>query len=110
MPERYRPVPLRWGKGNDDREEHRFLMVQTINWLLEGRGNMTHELTLEADATETAITDERIGPNTLAFLVPKTATAAAAPGIYQSAVKGALTFYHDSNPATDRTFGVALLG
>ncbi len=87
---------------------------QRISELIQGRSNATETVTLTANVTSTVVAKETINENAECFLSPRTATAAAgiASGtIYISAVTGgSLTITHDSNAATDRTFGLLIIG
>lgn len=98
----------RTGKGNPEQTR---LIVRTVNGLLEGKLNSVYELVLAVDAESTEFSDPRITPDTIATLIPQSASAAAALAVlYQVASKGKITFTHDSKPDTDRSFGIALLG
>ncbi len=101
----YPKAPERWS----DPVEHLLYIAKAINGLLDGQSNNTLSVTLTPDSTTTEISDPRIHLDTVPVLTPKSASAAAAAVSY-SATKGKLTLSHDSNPATDRSFGVILCG
>jgi hypothetical protein len=77
---------------------------------MQGRVNNVHEVTLDAGATYTVWTDDRFTPESVVLLVPHTANAAAATGLYCVAGAGQVTIYHDANSSTDRTFGAVVFG
>jgi hypothetical protein len=105
MPTRYPKLPMKWS----DPHEHLFKMTQSLNGALNGQINNVLVVTLRADETTTEISDDRIHPNTVPILVPKTASAGATAWRY-SATRGKVTLTHDSDPASDRSFGVLLFG
>ena len=87
----------------------------TFNSMLAGKLNCTYPgFTLTANATQTTLTDYRIGGSTVVLFVPKTANAAAEIGngtlILGEPVSGAVNVGHASNAQTDRTFDLVLLG
>ena len=89
--------------------EHLLYIAKAVNGLLNGQTNNTVAATLTPDSTTTEISDDRIHPDTVPMLTPKTASAAASVVSF-AASKGKLTLTHDSSPATDRDFGIALFG
>lgn len=105
--ERYPRVPLSWPGSL---KEHLLKIAQAVNGLLVGQTNNTQEITLDASATETEVTENAAHPNVTPILVPKTANAAAATGIWFEAFQGRVVIHHDSSPATDRTFSLLLFG
>jgi len=105
MATRYPQLPKTWS----DPEEHVFKLTQSLNGLLNGETNNVLSVTLNPSSTTTEISDDRIHPNTVPILVPKTASAAATIWSY-NASKGKVTLTHDSDPASDRRFGVLLFG
>lgn len=93
----------------------RKVVLPIINDLQRGKANNTYEISLTPSSTTTVIPDvEMSTPDSEAFLIPKTATAAAAvgsaTGVHAVCGDGSVTLTHDSNAATDRTFGVVILG
>lgn len=118
------PLPVRIGRVSQktyrqmlgdrtDSEETRFrgLMHAAFN----GKLNVCGTVALNNDgvATTTDIDDPRIGPNTVAFLEPLDAGAAAERGgstLYQTFnAAGKIRITHSAS-GTTRTFGYALLG
>ncbi len=95
--------------GATDREVH-----QRIRELIEGRSNAVDRVTLEANATQTIFAKETINANAIALLSPTTASAAqgsASGAVYVSTIAaGSVTITHDSSAATDRTYGVLIIG
>ena len=104
------PVPV--SHGSD--VEHRRGMSNAINELRDGKINATGSVTLTASAASTAVTDARVGGNSMVLFMPSTANAAAEQGagtMYVSSV-GTQTFTitHANNGQTDRTFSYAVFG
>lgn len=82
-----------------------------IRQLIEGRGNHSGQITLNANATTTTLSKSTINENATPLLFPKTANAAAALATTYGVVsKGLLTLTHANNAQTDRTFYYAILG
>ena len=81
-----------------------------VRGLLQGKSNNLKNVTLRTGQTTTVVTDSRITPDTLPFLIACSATAAAATGVWTTSSAGSLTINHDSDAATDRTFGLVLFG
>ncbi|NUY33298.1 hypothetical protein F0160_22700 [Paraburkholderia sp. JPY303] len=92
--------------------EHRKQLAQASNRLLQGKLNVVIQVTLNAGATTTTVTDTRIGANTGLFFSPLTANAAAAQaGLWVSSQKnGSATLTHANTATVDRTFNVLLIG
>jgi hypothetical protein len=104
---RYPRLPLNW----KDAEEHLYRISQAINGLLKGQMSNTFDVTLTAGETTTTIVDGIIHAASCPTASPKTASAAAAlTSLYFIANKGSLVIHHDSDPATDRTFCIAVFG
>jgi len=91
--------------------ERLFKLAQAINGLLDGNSNNALEVTLAPNVASTTLSDDRVHPETVPILTPKTASAAvAAPGIYCTAGNKAITINHGVYLATDMRFGVVLCG
>ncbi len=90
-------------------EEHLRRVVQRLNGLLIGRGNSHHFMTLVADETETRLTLVGASVGSVALFSPMTESAAAAT-VYARCEKDVVILTHDSDPATDRDFGVVIYG
>lgn len=96
-----------------DEKEHRRQIAQVVNdQLNRGKFNCTISVTLNASATTTTLTDERIGYGSYVDFMPTTANAATAKAsIYvTNRIKGSLTINHASNAAVDQIFTVVILG
>jgi hypothetical protein len=95
----------------DTRETVRRL-VDTANRAMDGRSNAIGEVTLTPSATTTAVTDYRVGSDSVIVLMQTTANAAAAYGTtYVSArTQGGFTLTHANNAQTDRTFEYTVTG
>lgn len=110
---KFRAPPQNWG-GGDANEAIRKVVLPVTAGLLRGKANNTYDVTLTALATTTTLATEIATADSIAFLTPKTASAAVAIGagvLYSScADNGVVTITHDVSAATDRTFGVAVLG
>jgi hypothetical protein len=88
--------------------------IRRINELLQGRANVTLEVTLAAGAATTTVRDARISEQAFVEFMPLTANAATEKGagtLYVSAqTAGEMTVTHVNNGQTDRTFRLAILG
>ncbi|NBV06661.1 MAG: hypothetical protein EBS06_05435 [Proteobacteria bacterium] len=86
--------------------------IKLFDAILDGKINAIGSKTLTANSTTTIITDRRIGVDSILFLAPTTANAAAAlSGIYQAVTaQYEITLTHASNSQTDKTFKYAILG
>ena len=87
-------------------------LVDAVNRLMDGRSNAFGDVTLTASATTTAVTDYRVGADSVISLMATTSNAAAALGTtYVSArTQNGFTLTHANNAQTDRTFGYAITG
>jgi hypothetical protein len=87
-----------------------------IRQLLEGRGNTVGTVTLTSDgtATTTTVTAQNCGPNSIVFMAPLTAdAAAAAPTTYvkkSDITAGQFVVTHIATTFDDETFGWVCLG
>jgi len=104
----YPEVPLLW-KGRDQ-EEHLYQIALALRGIMVGQVNTLLEVTLAAGATSTEVSDPRIGATCKAFLTARSATAAAATGVWIETAIGKFTIHHDSSAATDRDFGLLFSG
>jgi hypothetical protein len=84
------------------------------NNMLQGKVNVTLDVTLTANSATTTISDPRIGGGSAILLCPMTANAAAelaAGGIYVSSIgKQTATLTHANAATTDRTFRIVIIG
>lgn len=89
---------------------------QTAAWMQEanqGRLANTGIVTLQAGASSTTISDDRVGVDSFIGLMPRTANAAAEHGagsIYILTAKQSFTIAHANNAQTDRIFVYSILG
>ncbi len=83
------------------------MIARALNFILRRTGATT--ITLNANATTTTITDDRIGPSSAVALIPMTQNATIldlAPYVVPG--NGAAVINHGSTPATDATFRVLI--
>lgn len=84
-----------------------------VNNILAGKQNNTGSVTLTNSATSTAITDYRVGADSVILFMPITSDAAseqAAGGMYVSARgKNTFTITH-TNDTTTRSFAYVVIG
>lgn len=81
--------------------------------LFAGKTNNILEVTLNASATTTTVTDPRIGPYTVPLCEPTTANAAAISRPYRSnygSAKGSMILTHANDANNDKSFRVVLVG
>lgn len=94
-----------------DEKVHRRQLAHVANSAMNGQINAVFQVTLTPSATSTTVIDPRISIQTAPLLVPLTASAAAAAsGLYVVPTAGQAVINHASNPATDQTFAMAILG
>lgn len=88
-----------------------------VNQALNGKINSYARVTLTANAASTTVNDPRIGADTVIFLMPQTANAAAElkngtiyikPSDYVLKTSYKITHANDAN--ADKTYGVLLIG
>ena len=86
-------------------------VAEVVNNTVDGKMNVTGEVTLTNSATSTVVTDIRVGAESLIVFMPITADAAtelAAGGMYVSSQgKQTYTITH-ANDTTTRTFRVGI--
>lgn len=75
----------------------------------QGRLNVVREVTLVNGTTETTVTDNDIGPSTIAILVPKDAASAAIAWWLSGRDKGSLILGH-ADPGADRSYYLLMIG
>lgn len=86
-------------------------LVNVINNIMQGKMNITGDVTLTASAATTTVTDPRVSPNTAVDLMPTTANAATAKASAWIVVgEGSFVIHHANNAQTDKTFRYTLLG
>ena len=97
----------------NDEAQHRRLLAEAINTLMQGKANNTGDVTLTANEASTTVTDARVSMNTKVTLTPETANAATefGAGTWRIASgDGSFVITHVNNAQTDRTFGYVLNG
>jgi hypothetical protein len=105
----YDPVPL----DHEEEEEHRRILSEAVNNILEGKINPLGSVTLTANSTTTTMTDRRIGPNSVIIFMPTTANAKSEGAPWVSAratTENTCTLNHSSNSALDLAFDYCILG
>lgn len=89
-------------------------VIRHINELLQGRLNVTLDVTLTASSTTTTVKDARLSEQSFLAFMPRTVNAAAelgAGGLWISArTAGQATITHANNAQTDRDFTILILG
>jgi len=95
-----------------DKSQHLRLISNTVNNTLDGKLNSTGSVTLTASATNTTLTDARIGANSIIILEPTNANSnTAKANLYVSAkADGSATLTHASSSNTDQKFGYVVIG
>ena len=92
-------------------DEHRRQVARAVNRISQGHINSTLFVTLTPSATETAVTDVRISPQTCVTMQPQTASARTAlNGSHVICGSGIMTITHPSDAATDQTFTIGMVG
>jgi hypothetical protein len=92
-----------------DVEEHRRLLANSLNNVIEGKINSTGSITLENSVTTTDLEDDRIGIDSVILLMPTTSDAAAENIYFSAQDKGVVTLNHTSN-TTSRIFKYVVIG
>lgn len=108
---RYPVPPLHWAVERAD--EHQRVLAMSLRGVLDGETNNVSNVTLDASSTTTLVTDARIAAGMAPLLVPMSALAATAVGagvVWTTVKNGEITIHHDSDPSTDRVFGVVFFG
>lgn len=98
---------------SDDRE-HRRQIARAVNTLRQGKQNVTHDLTLTANAASTVMTDARIGITSAivpAMAINADGAAALVAGIWITDIKtGSCTVNHENSSQVDRTIRFLIIG
>jgi hypothetical protein len=123
MIQSYPELPRRWkeaaegafsaGRGRDASNatiEHLYKVSLVVRGLMIGQANNVLEVTLAPGATSTVVSDPRIPISAKAFLTARSASAAAATGLWVEAGSGKVTLHHDATADTDRHFGLLFAG
>jgi len=102
----YRKLPPQGGSARD--------VAQAVNLLIDGKHNATGIFTLTASAASTAVTDTRVGQDSVILYSPTTANASAEIGagtIHISArADSSFTITHANNSQSDRTYIYTVTG
>lgn len=89
-------------------------VLASVKGVLQGKMNVSLEITLTENATSTTVTDSRLSYFSAAFFDPLTANAAAELGtLYVTQANrgnGSWTLTHANSAQTDRTFRMVILG
>jgi hypothetical protein len=89
-------------------------VAAAINRMLEGRLNVTREVTLAANTATTTVSDPRIGAASFIGLMPLSANAAAELGAgtlwLDAPGKQSVTIHHANNAQADRNFRLLIIG
>lgn len=102
--------------GKPNAEQHRRLLAEGQQRIMEGRTNNVIEVTLDDNAASTTVTDSRITFQSALVPMPRTANASAeiAAGTMYIAdsgrVNGSATIVHANNAQTDRDFLFVIVG
>jgi ABC-type sulfate transport system permease component len=103
-------LPVSWR----DAQEMVRKIADAANSLGDGRSNATGTVTLTAAAASTAVTDRRVGTDSVIALMPTTANASGEIGagtIYIATVTaGSFTITHANNAQADRTYSYSIQG
>lgn len=90
------------------------LLRQSLDYAMAGKLNCTGTVTLQASATTTPVTDNRVYADSVILLMPLTANAAGAlaTSYIQAAdvVGGSFIITHANNAQTDRNFRYVIIG
>ena len=105
-------------KRHANEAEHRKLLADAIERILDGRLYCVGEVTLTANAASSAVTDYRVGLSSVILFMPVTANAAAelyGATMYVTAANitpltNQFTITHANNAQTDRTFRYLIIG
>jgi hypothetical protein len=100
-------VPEYWASSS---EEHRRQLAQSINGILQGEVNNGYIVLLEPNETSTTVTASRLRIGQIPNLTACSASAATATGVWVEMKTGSLVVHHDSQPDTDRCFGLSVTG
>ena len=106
--QRYSKVP----PDHASEREHRRLLAEAANRLMDGKLNTTSTVTLTANAATTVVANIYVGVNSAILLSPTTLNAARAATVTYVSSKGKQTFTitHPVDATTDRTFDYAVIG
>lgn len=92
-----------------DVEEHRRLLANSLNNVIEGKINSTGSVTLTNSSATTTLSDDRIGIDSVILIMPTTSAASTENIYFSSQDKGTVTLNHTSDTTT-RTFKYVVIG
>jgi hypothetical protein len=103
-----------------DEKEHRRQIARALNFTKKGKINVTFDVTLNANATTTVISDPRLSIDSAispAMAMTANGATAIAAGIYVDTVlppvgttNASATVHHASNAATDQKIRFLIIG
>lgn len=95
----------------EDQQNFNRQIAEALNRVFLGHLAIIGEVTLTANDTTTTLSDDRIGPQSVILLHPKTANAAAidAP-IYTTRERGSVVLTHANDANADKTFYYVVIG
>jgi len=95
-------------------EDNPRTIVEIVRQLMDGKSNNTGSFTVTANQATTAVTDLRVGADSVILPSPITANAAtewASGAMYISSIgKQTFTVTHNNSAPTDRDFTYAVIG
>lgn len=105
---RLQHVPIRGTSMEAQLRRH----AETLNAVMDGKSNVTGDLTLTASSTTTVVNDNKFESQMVPLLIPTSANAAAALSTTYVSGRGSgnFTLTHANNSQTDRTFLYVRLG
>ena len=108
MANQFLNVPL----SMPDNSQHLRLVSTTLNNVMDGKLNSTGDITLNANATSTTLSDARIGGDSVIVFMPITANGKTAENnLFVSARQsGQATLTHASSSNTDQNFAYIIIG
>jgi|TARA_A100000171_G_scaffold35297_1_gene33845 hypothetical protein len=108
MANQFLNVPL----SMPDNSQHLRLVSTTLNNVMDGKLNSTGDITLNANATSTTLSDARIGGDSVIVFMPITANGKTAENnLFVSARQsGQATLTHASSSNTDQNFAYIVVG
>lgn len=104
MPRMYRTLPYQGGNPRD--------VAEIVNNAMNGKTNNSGTFTLAASATQTTVSNERAGFDSVIVLSPRTANAAAESNhtYIKTKAKGSFIIGHRNTSNTDVTYDYIIVG
>ena len=93
-------------------EEHRRILAERINGLIDGMTNAAGTVTLTVSSATTVVTDARVGADSVITFMPTTLNEANEMSTLRvtSRGDGTFTITHTNTAEADRTFAYAISG